>query len=298
MLSVVVPFFNEEENLPRLHKELKAVLKTLKISYEIIFVDDGSTDGSYKEVGKIKDTSLKVLKNRKQSGKGEALAKGIENSQGEILIFMDADLQDNPKDLPKFLNKINAGFDLVNGKRKNRKSNSLVKLYSTFANYLLRLLGSPYSDMNAPFKVFRRSVLKDISFYANNFRFFPLAVYYNGYKVTEVEVENRPRKFGKSKFGVGKVFIGFFDTLTAYFLYKFSERPLHFFGILGGILFLIGFGISLYLSIERLFFGVLLYRRPVLYLGILLIIVGIQIITTGIIGELIVYLNKKKANRG
>lgn len=294
MISIIVPFYNEAENLPQLYQELKESLKKIKEKYEIIFVDDGSTDESSKVIAKIRDATVKLLRNRKCSGKGDALAKGIENSEGEILVFMDADLQDNPKDLPKFLNKINKGYDLVNAARKNRKDNPLIKLYSKFANYLLRLLGSPYSDINAPFKVFRQSVLKDISFYANNFRFFPLAVYYDGYKVTEVEVENRPRRYGKSKFGPGKIFIGFFDTLTAYFLYKFSERPLHFFGIFGGLIFLIGFGISLYLSIERLFFGVLLYRRPVLYLGVLLIIVGIQIITTGIIGELVVYLNKRK----
>lgn len=294
MLSIIIPFFNEEQNLPLLYKELKSSLKKIKEDHEIIFVDDGSTDKGYKEVSKIKDHNVRLLKNNKQTGKGDALAKGVEASVGEILAFMDADLQDNPVYLPEFLKKLEEGADLVNGVRISRKDNYLIKLYSKTANGILKLLGSPFSDVNCPYKVFKREVLKDIIFYANNFRFFPLAVYYNGYKVTEVKVEGRPRIYGKSKFGLGKIFIGFFDTLTAYFLYKFSERPLHFFGIFGLLVFIIGFVILLWLTIERLFFGELLYRRPVLFLGMLLVIVGIQVIATGIIAELIVYLNKKK----
>ena len=154
-------------------------------------------------------------------------------------------------------------------------------------------LHSPFTDINCCFKAFKRKVIQDFVFYGNNFRFFPLATYLNGYKVTEISVVNNQRKFGKTKFGKSKIFVGILDTLTAYFLFKFSEKPLHFFGIFGGAFFVIGFAISFYLAIERIFFNVLLYRRPVLQLGILLIIVGIQIVMTGIIGELIVYLNKK-----
>ena len=293
MLSIIIPFFNEEKNLKPLYNELKSSLKNINQEHEIIFVDDGSTDGSYKVVEKIKDSTVKLIKSRKQSGKGDALSKGLDASSGETIVFMDADLQDNPKDLPKFLVKIKQGADFVNGARMSRKDNALIKFYSKTANGILKLLGSPFSDVNCPFKVFKREVLEDIVFYANNFRFFPLAVYYNGYKVAEVQVDSRPRKYGKSKFGPGKVFTGFFDTLTAYFLYKFSERPLHFFGIFGLIVFAIGFAILLWLTIERLFLGELLYRRPVLFLGMLLVIVGIQVVATGIIAELIVYLNKK-----
>jgi len=143
--------------------------------------------------------------------------------------------------------------------------------------------------------VFKKEVLQDFVFYGNNFRFFPLYVYYQGFKVTEVPVVNHPRRFGRSKFGSKKIFTGIFDMLTAYFLYKFSEKPLHFFGILGGLISFLGFLILSYLAYERIFHHVLLYRRPILWLGVLLVIVGIQIVVTGIIGELMVYLNKKRS---
>ncbi|MBI2641028.1 hypothetical protein HYW87_00310 [Candidatus Roizmanbacteria bacterium] len=153
--------------------------------------------------------------------------------------------------------------------------------------------GSPYSDVNCGFKAFKKSVLKDIVLYGNNFRFLPLWIYYKGYKVTEVKVYNRPRQYGESKFGMGKVIIGLLDTIIAVFLYRFSERPLHFFGTIGALILLPGLAIAAYLTFERIFFGILLYRRPALLYAVLFIIVGLQIVMTGILGELIVYLNKK-----
>ena len=294
MISVIIPFYNEKENLPILIDKLTNQLDRLKKEYEILLVDDGSTD-KFKILNLKSQINIKLINHKKRLGKGQALKTGVDNSTGDIIVFMDADLQDDPRDLSKFLKKIKEGYDFVNGIRVGRQDNFLVKTYSLLASKFLRtFLNSPYSDINCGFKAFKRAVLNDFIFYGNNFRFFPLAVFYNGYKVTEIEVRNNKRKFGQSKFGPGKLITGIFDTLTAYFLYKFSERPLHFFGTIGGVIFLIGFLISLYLTIERLFFGVLLVTRPLLWLGLLLIIVGIQILMTGIIGELIVYLNKKK----
>lgn len=293
MISIIIPFYNEEKNLPILINRLIDWTKKLKDDWEAILVDDGSSDAGASKL-KIQNSKFKIVKHKKRLGKGEALKTGIENSKGEIIVFMDADLQDDPADLPKFLRKIREGYDFVNGVRNRRQESFLVKLYSSLARFFLqKFLHSPYSDINCGFKAFRREVLKDFVFYGNNFRFFPLAVYYNGFSVTEIPVRNHPRRFGESKFGQGKIFIGLLDTLTAFFLYKFWQRPLHFFGMIGGGLFLAGFLLTLYLAIERIFFNVLLYRRPILFLGILLIIVGIQIVMTGIIGELIVYLNKK-----
>ncbi len=295
MLSIIIPFHNEKESLPILIKQLETELKNIKLNYELIFVDDGSNDNYSENIFNKKN--IKLIKHYKKLGKGAGLKTCLENSSRDLIAFIDADLQDDPKDLKKFLEKINQSYDFINGYRKNRQDNFLVKIYSKLAQFFLKkFLKSPYSDINCGFKVFKRKVLKDFIFYGNNFRFFPLHVYYQGYKVGEVIVNNQPRKYGKTKFGKGKLIIGIFDTLTAYFLYKFSEKPLHFFGIIGGIFFILGFLISLYLAIERIFFNILLYRRPLLLFGILLIIVGIQIIMTGIIAELIVYINKKNKN--
>ena len=292
MISVVIPFYNEKESLPVLINQLIESLKKISEKWEIILIDDGSTDNFHPA---LDGTNIKFLKHKKRLGKGQALKTGIENSKGDMIVFMDADLQDDPKDIARFLKKIDEGYDLVNGIRVNRQESIIVKIYSKIASWFLRtFLHSPFTDINCGFKTFKKEVLKDFNFYGNNFRFFPLATYLNDYKISEISVINNKRKFGETKFGKSKIFVGILDTLTAYFLFRFSEKPLHFFGMIGGVLFFVGFSISLYLAFERIFLNVLLYRRPVLQLGILLIIVGIQIIMTGIIGELIVYLNKKK----
>lgn len=293
MISVIIPFFNERENLKILLPNILDNLDNLKKEYEVILIDDGSVDGGIKDILPEKK-NIKLVYHRKKKGKGLALRDGLSQAKGEMIIFMDADLQDDPSDIKKFLKKIDDGYDFVNGKRIKRNDNFLVKVYSSLANFFLKkLLRSPYSDINCGFKAFKKEVLKDFVFYGNNFRFLPLAAFYDGFKVTEVEVINHPRKYGVSKFGWTKIFAGFFDTLTAFFLYKFSEKPLHFFGLIGGLMFFIGSIILIILLIERIFFGILLYRRPILFLGILLVIVGIQILMTGILGELIVY-NKKQ----
>jgi len=294
MISIIIPFHNEKENLPLLVDSLIKELKDKE--YEILLINDGSDDGSMLNLkSKISNPNVKSINHKKKLGKGWALKTGIENSKGEIIVFMDADLQDDPADLNKFFNKINQGYDFVNGIRRGRhKGNIVLELYSFLAGVFLKIfLHSPYSDINCGFKAFKKEVLKDFVFYGNNFRFFPLHVFYNGYKVGEIEVKNNKRKFGKSKFGPGKLIGGIFDTLTAYFIYRFSEKPLHFFGYIGGVIFLAGFIILAYLGFERIFFNVLLYRRPVLFLGMILVIIGIQIVMTGIIGELVVYLSKK-----
>ncbi len=296
MISIIIPFYNESESLPILTDQLIDVMNKIKKEYEIILIDDGSNDADASKLI-IKSEELKIIKHKKKLGKGRALKTGLENSKGDIIVFMDADLQDDPKDIRNFLKKIDEGHDFVNGIRANRQESIIVKTYSKIASSFLRtFLHSPFTDINCGFKAFKKEVLNDFSFYGNNFRFFPLAAYLSGNKVSEIAVINNKRKFGKTKFGKSKIFIGILDTLTAYFLFKFSEKPLHFFGIIGAILFLVGFLVSLYLAIERIFFGVLLYQRPLLQLGILLIIIGIQVVMTGIIGELVVFLNKKTNN--
>ncbi len=298
-LSIIIPFFNEKENLEPLYKELKHALENLKeVSFwEIVFVNDGSLDGGEKIAEKIAgiDNRVKLVSLNRQSGKGKALEEGLKKAKGDLIAFMDADLQDDPADLKKFLEKIFQGYDLVNGVRRKRQDNLVIKIYSKVFNWFLKnFLKSPFSDINCGFKVFRREVSERVPLYANNFRFFPLAAFYKGFKVSEVKVNNRQRFYGKSKFGVKKIFIGVLDTLTAYFLFQFAERPLHFFGALGGGIFSLGSIILGYLAIERLFFGELLYRRPILQLGILFVVIGVQIVMTGFLGELIVYLKREK----
>jgi len=290
MISIIIPFYNEEKNIPILLQEIDEVMRKENKPFEVVLVDDGSE----KKIQISNSNSIKLIEHKKRMGKGEALKTGMSHANGNIIIFMDGDLQDDPHDFPSFFAKLEDGYDLVNGIRSKRKDTGIIQLYSHLANSVLRnIFKSPFTDINCGFKAFKREVLENMPLYGNNFRFLPLSAYYQGFKVAEIPVNNRKRIHGESKFGMSKLFIGLLDMTTAYFVFKFAERPLHFFGTMGGILFSAGFFISLYLAYERIFFNVLLYRRPLLQLGIVLIIVGIQIVMTGLIGELIVYLNKQ-----
>lgn len=293
MISIIIPFYNEESSLSLLCQKIIAVMEKEQLDFELIFVNDGSTDSPSL---KINNNHVKIISHRKRLGKGKALLTGFENSVGDIIAFIDADLQNDPQDLPRLIKKINDGYDFVNGWRKYRKDPLAKTLPSSIFNLILLkvFLQSKIHDVNCGLKIMRRSVLENIPLYGDNYRFLPIIAQGEGFKTTEVIVSHYERKYGKSKYGIFRLFFGLWDTLTTYFIYKFSEKPLHFFGTIGSAFFLIGFIYALILSIQRLFFGVLLYRRPALLLAILLIIVGIQIIMTGIIGELIVYLKKRK----
>lgn len=293
MISIIIPFYNEKENIPVLMREIQLACEKENYEYEVILIDDGSSEKVH--ITKTEFPHVHLLTHRKRMGKGEALRTGIKKAQGDTFVFMDGDLQDDPADLSKFIHEIKSGADLVNGIRAKRIDSPLIRLYSFFANIVLhRLFHSPFTDINCGFKMFKKELLEEYPLYGNNFRFFPLSAYYRGYLVKEVVVHNRKRIHGASKFGPMKLFTGILDMMTAYFVFLFADRPLHFFGSVGGVLFTIGFLISFYLTIERLFFNVLLYQRPLLQLGIVLIIVGIQIGMTGLIGELIVYFNKNR----
>lgn len=297
MLTIIIPFYDEERNVALLYKELHTVLTDHKYEYELLFIDDGSDDQSKHEIENIikDDPHVSLLLHRRRFGKGAALQTGLDKAKGDVVIFMDADLQDDPHDLPAFIKKLNEGYDFVNGVRVDRKDNFIIKTYSRIAKIFLNIfLHSPLTDINCGFKAFKKEVLDEVVLYGNNFRFFPLAAHFKGFKVTEIPVHNRVRKYGKSKFGISKLLTGIFDTVTAHFLYRFAEKPLHFFGAWGMVFFGVGFVITSYLAYERIFFNMPLYRRPLLQLGVLLIIIGIQIAMTGIIGELIVYVHKRK----
>ncbi len=295
MISIIIPFHNEKENLPVLLERLEKVLSGLKTKSEIVLIDDGSTD-SYDRNFKDQSSNIKLVTQRKQLGKGRALEVGLEKSKGDVIVFMDADLQDSPEEIPLFIEKIEKGFDLVNGWRKKRNDPISKTLPSSIFNVLILkpLLNSTFHDINCGFKAMKREVLEEIQLYGDNYRFIPVLAHQRGFKTTEVEVSHSPRMKGKSKYGFARIFYGLFDTLTTYFVFKFSEKPLHFFGPIGGTAFIIGSIITVELTIERLFFGVELYKRPLLLAGIFLIIIGLQVVLTGVLGELIVFLHKSK----
>ncbi len=316
MISIIIPFYNEEETLEILYKKSIDALK--KYEYEVIFVDDGSTDNSKLKVQSLKshnennekfparrDPALReksknpeeivLITHRKRLGKGKALLSGFNASKGDIIVFIDADLQNDPADIPRLLAKIYDGYDLVNGWRRNRKDEIGKTLPSSVFNWLIikPFLGSQFHDINCGLKALRRVILEEIPLYGDNYRFLPQLANNAGFRTTEIVVGHTPRLHGVSKYGFFRLFFGLIDTITTYFVYRFSEKPLHFFGSIGGSFFSIGFLLSIYMTVERIFYGKLLYRRPLLLFAALLIIVGIQIIMTGIIGELIVYISQK-----
>jgi len=297
MISVIIPFNNEKENIPSLIKGIRKAFNAKNEPYEIVMVDDGSMDGSDQAIPQD-DSDIRLIRHKKRLGKGRALSDGYRASTGNSLIFMDADLQDDPSEIPEFLKKLEEGYDFVNGWRKERKDPLGKRLSSAIFNFfLLKLfLKSKFHDINCGFKAMRRAVLEQIPLYGDNYRFLPILAEKNGFKTTEMIVDHHPRVHGASKYGFFRLFSGFIDTLTTYFVYQFAEKPLHFFGPVGTLIFILGSGITLYLVYERVFFGILLYRRPALLLGILLVIVGIQIVMTGFLGELIVYLDKRRKN--
>ncbi len=292
LVSVLVPFHNEVETLPTLQKQLHEVFEKLQVSYELIAIDDGSTDESSKS---LEEKNMTLIVQKRRNGKGRALEVGFEAARGDIIIFMDADLQDDPYDIPRFLAKMDEGYDLVNGWREQRNDPLNKTLPSKIFNAILLkgLLRSPFHDINCGFKAMRREVLGHIQFYGDNYRFVPVIAHRLGFRVSEVPVVHHPREFGVSKYGFFRMMYGFFDTITTYFITRFAQKPLHFFGPIGGVTFTIGTIITFVLTVERIFMGVELYKRPMLLAGIFLSIVGLQIIMTGIIAELIVYLHNQ-----
>lgn len=287
MISIVVPVFNEEKSLKELYQRIDKVLKG---SWEIIFVDDGSTDSSALQVLKIaeKDKRVSLASLSRHLGKSKALMRGFQDAKGEIIVTLDADLQDEPEEIPKLLTKIEEGYDLVSGWKKQRKDFFLVVLFSRIFNFFIaRIASLKIHDINCGFKAYKRNVVTSLNLYGDLYRFIPILAANEGFRITEVEVKHAPRKYGHSKYSLAKGFRGILDLFTILFLTKFKNKPLHFFGSAGFLSFLAGLAISLYLTILWLQ-GEAIGRRPLLILGILLLIIGIQLFTTGLLAELIV----------
>jgi len=291
-VSIVVPLYNEEESLRPLYQEIKKGLKLVNCDYEILFVDDGSKDKSLaviKELVKI-DNKIRYFSFRTNYGKSAALQIAFKNATGDAIITMDADLQDDPLEIPNLLKKLDEGYDLVSGWKKQRFDPFIKKISSKFFNFVTRFLtGVKLHDFNCGLKAYRKAVVQTVDVYGEMHRYIPVLADWKGFTVSEIVVKHHPRKFGKTKFGVSRFFKGFIDLITVIFTIRFIKRPMHLFGFIGLLLTFAGFGIGLWLTIEKIFYQIGINNRPIFFLAILLMIVGVQFFAIGLIGELIVH---------
>jgi glycosyltransferase involved in cell wall biosynthesis len=296
-LTILIPLFDEEGSLPELYEILTSVLTNFKRSYEIIFIDDGSTDGSFKILENLfqKDDCVSVFQFRKNYGKSAALSCGFENARGKYVVTMDADLQDDPEEIPALIEKLEEGNDLISGWKKKRYDPFIKRNTSKFYNLVTSFLsGIRLHDFNCGIKAYRNEVIKNIQIYGQLHRFIPVLAYWQGFKVGEKVVKHHPRKYGKTKFGLSRFTAGLFDLFTVLFLHKFRKRPLHLFGSLGLLSFVVGLVINLILAYQRIFADKFLSNRPLLFLAVMLVIVGIQFISIGLLGEMITETQKRQ----
>ncbi len=295
-ISLVVPLLNEEESILPLINEIRKAIKPLNKPYEVIFVDDGSTDGSLKiikDAAKV-DNRLKFISFRKNYGKSAALQVGFKAATGDAIITMDADLQDDPHEIPNLLKKLDEGFDLCSGWKKERFDPVIKKYSSRFFNFVTRIIsGIKIHDFNCGLKAYRREVVQNLNVYGELHRYVPVLAKWQGFTVTEIPVKHHPRRYGKTKFGVSRFFKGFIDLITVTFVGRYVKRPMHFFGFLGALSFFIGLIVNGYLTIEWIS-GRPLSNRPMLFLGMLLIIVGVQFFSVGLLGEMLVHQNQSE----
>jgi len=288
-ISIVVPFLNEEESLEELFSRIKEAADNSHHSFEVCFVDDGSTDNSLEVVKNLRKTfsNIKILSFRKNYGKSAALSEGFKLAEGDNIITMDADLQDDPAEIPNLIQKLDEGFDMVSGWKKKRHDPISKTLPSKFFNFTTSFLtGIKIHDFNCGLKAYRRDVIKEIPVYGELHRYLPVLAHWRGFRVGEIVVQHHARKYGITKFGWKRLFHGFFDLVTVLFITRYRQKPLHLFGTVGLIAVTFGFVILLYLSILWLQ-GHGIGDRPLLFLGILLMIVGMQSFSLGLIGEMI-----------
>lgn len=293
-ISVVIPVYNEQESVALLHRELVSILSGLNHSYEIVFVDDGSTDNTLFELKKLKP--VRIVSFARNFGKSLALQAGFNVATGEYLFTMDGDLQDDPAEIPHFLEEIKKGGDLIVGWKQNRLDGTSKGLVSKIANLVTGWVTGAYvHDMNCGYKLYKRDVAKGLVLTGDHHRYIPAIVASKGYKVSEKKINHRKRMFGKSKYGNFSRFLkSFFDFIALVLLSRFGNKPMHLFGIFGSITGFFGFIILVYMSWLIIVKGEFVGDRPLLLLGILLVVVGFQSIVTGFLGELIVRQSGEK----
>ena len=289
MISIVVPVHDEERSVALLYEELQAALDPLADSWEAIFVDDGSRDGSFAALTRLHSSAhnVRVIRLRRNFGKSAALAAGFAQAQGDVVVTIDGDLQDNPAEIPRLLAKLDEGFDLVSGWKTKRRDPWRRRLLSRVFNAVTgRVSGLRLHDMNCGLKAYRAEVVRGLRIYGELHRFLPVLAHYRGYRVAELPVEHRPRPHGRSRYGLERYVRGFFDLLTVSFMGRYRHRPLHLFGGLGLVLGGLGALILVYLTVLKAT-GEAIGHRPLLTLGVLLVVVGLQFFSLGLISELV-----------
>jgi len=302
-ISVVIPLLNEQESLNELHDWIAKVMQSNRFSYEIIFIDDGSTDNSWETIQQLsfKDVNVKGIRFLRNFGKSQALHAGFDKAQGNVVITMDADLQDNPEEIPELYRMIaNDHYDLVSGWKKKRYDSVLSKnLPSKLFNWAARKTsGVKLHDFNCGLKAYNQSVVKNIDVNGEMHRYIPVLANNAGFsKITEKVVLHQARKYGSTKFGMDRFVHGFLDLVTIWFISRFGKRPMHLFGALGVIMLFIGFAFTVYLGIDKLFFnptGRLITARPQFYIALATMIIGTQFFIAGFLGELVLRTREDK----
>jgi len=290
-VSVVVPIYNEVESLPHLIEAIASSLNPTGLNYELICVDDGSQDGSAELIKKLARTHshLRAIILRRNYGQTAAMAAGFNHSRGQAIVTLDGDLQNDPVDIPMLLAKLDEGYDLVTGWRKNRQDAALTRLLpSKIANWLIgEITGVKVHDYGCSLKAYRAELVADLHLYGELHRFLPALAFIEGARITELPVRHHPRRHGRSKYGLGRTSRVVLDLLTIYFMKKFLTRPMHVFGLLGIISTVLGMALGLYLTILKLGFGEDIGNRPLLILAVVLLLTGIQLFCFGLLGELL-----------
>jgi dolichol-phosphate mannosyltransferase len=289
VISVVVPVRNEERSIELLYGELAAALDGAGLEWEVLFVDDGSTDGSFAALTRLhaQHRNVRVVRLRRNFGKAAALTSGFAQASGDVVVTIDGDLQDDPAEIPRLLAKLDEGFDLVSGWKARRRDPWSRRLPSRIFNWVVgRVSGIRLHDMNCGLKAYRAEVARGLRLYGELHRFVPVLAHYRGYRVAELPVNHRPREHGRSRYGFERYLRGFLDLLTVSFMGRYRHRPLHLFGGLGLLLGGLGFAILVYLTVVKAL-GHAIGQRPLLTLGVLLVVVGMQFLSLGLISELI-----------